>query len=1244
MMDASACVGRVGGLAVALGVGVALFTGSGVALADQSGADSGGDSNAASSSGGGDSPSGQGHRGAPAAHRDTPGTAGGGEDSGSSARPARGRPAPAAVDTTAPEAPTREVNSGTADSGPVSAPVLTTGGIDPVPAERSDEPAVAMPKAEPETTEPNEPEAVVGATDPQPEPAAVVAATITDPVADAPSAGLPPAEPAPADHVFEFLAGGVGGADGATTDPLAPVDSPLAWTLLAETRRLGAGASVIATPPAAVTTTSQASSIADPFGGLFDVFNVSVSFSGLQLLQWGSASAHSEGMGSFAVAFLPGSVADAQGQFATAQAFGYNASATAVGVKATALVRGDRSTAWAHDGIGNSAKVTGDNASAEAGYGDRNEAAADGGGASAQARLGNHNTATAKGAGARASAGIGDRNTAKAEGARANAIAEFGDDNTATATGDDGSATAGHGDTNTVYVKGAGSAGSATIGNRNAVKVIGADSTATTRHASDTTTRIEGDRDTAIIEDSDNSTLDIVGDDSTADASFGDTNTATITGNGSTATVGRGRANTATVTADDSVAKAGGGDHNTIAITADATTITANGSNTTISYGGPATSTAAASTRAAAGTSTAATTPVARTEVSVSGDGNSVSGGGAGQNVEIAGSGNAVTLSGSGNALDVAGTDNDLAVGGSGNAFIVSASASGNHIHTGADATGNQISVAGTDNTLAIDGAKLELSVKGSSNSVTYPAKAPAAPAGQPAATGTGAAAARAAATVAAITAAETGENGNTVSIDGENNTLTLDPLTANNTITITGQDNTVEIGTISELGNDYELHPVTAVDNVIGVHGDQNQVLLKGSFNTVDINGSTRSTIDSAGDHNLYEITNSDGVEITIDVNPPAGRADWNTFKVRNAQGNPEGSPFIYAGNVFLDSEMTTTGGRAFFSDFPPDNVFPTEVLSVPSKGVYARGDNLYVATKAGLALSTDGGWTFTTRTTTDGLASNTVRRVVADDNGNIYAATDQGLSISADGGQSFTTRTTADGLGNNSINDVRVDNGTVYAATRSGLSISTDGGQTFTSPLSGGGVSRVYVANGVIYAGTARGLSISTDGGQTFTTRTTDNGLDGNVVTAVYVDDEGWIYAGTDRPSAGIYGKALCISKDGGQTFKAVKSVRYDSSSESMPGVTDINEHGGNVVITTTGGIYTQMKQVLIDLKPGDSPFLYPGEFSYFKHHAKSGVFFDSGNMYVSGSDEGSGAGSPGLSIFLRYADYLDAVNSGQ
>jgi hypothetical protein len=66
-------------------------------------------------------------------------------------------------------------------------------------------------------------------------------------------------------------------------------------------------------------------------------------------------------------------------------------------------------------------------------------------------------------------------------------------------------------------------------------------------------------------------------------------------------------------------------------------------------------------------------------------------------------------------------------------------------------------------------------------------------------------------------------------------------------------------------------------------------------------------------------------------------------------------------------------------------------------------------------LSISTNGGATFTNKTTANGLGDNLVHGVYASGS-TVYAATDRGLSISTNDGATFTNKTTANGLGSRS------------------------------------------------------------------------------------------------------------------------------------------------------------------------------------------------------------------------------------
>ena len=261
-MDAPVLVGRVGGLAVALGVGAALFSGSGAAWADRSGADAGGDTSSASSAAADSvTPSG------PRARRGGASPVG---DSGNSGddQPVRGRPRPAAaVDAALPDAEPSASQSRSAATESVPAPEPLTATGTPAATATSVEQPVA---------------AVAGPAAAVPQPNAPAASRIVDPVLAEPQIALPAPETAPAGTVSGFLSAATAPSDGAGSGPALPTDSPLSWSVLAFSRgqiRPAAGVTTIASqqPVAALTAdTAAPPNLADCIG--------SVIFDGLQAL------------------------------------------------------------------------------------------------------------------------------------------------------------------------------------------------------------------------------------------------------------------------------------------------------------------------------------------------------------------------------------------------------------------------------------------------------------------------------------------------------------------------------------------------------------------------------------------------------------------------------------------------------------------------------------------------------------------------------------------------------------------------------------------------------------------------------------------------------------------------------------------------------------------------------------------------------------------------------------------------
>lgn len=212
-MSASQFVGRVGGLAVALGVGAAVFSsGSGVASADRGGHDSGASGDSSSS-----------------AHRAPRGAAAGAASTTSTRR--NSRPAPAAVRAASKVAAVQ--TSSAADDSGISVPAAASVAAPKVSAPA---PAAAEPEVQPE------------------------AQTYSDPVADEPVEVADPVVAEPDQMDVIYMASGTA-SDGAGSGGDGQVDSPLAAAFLAYANRRSTGATHA---PRALVTSSANGIFVDP--------------------------------------------------------------------------------------------------------------------------------------------------------------------------------------------------------------------------------------------------------------------------------------------------------------------------------------------------------------------------------------------------------------------------------------------------------------------------------------------------------------------------------------------------------------------------------------------------------------------------------------------------------------------------------------------------------------------------------------------------------------------------------------------------------------------------------------------------------------------------------------------------------------------------------------------------------------------------------------------------------------------
>ncbi|RME93762.1 MAG: hypothetical protein D6767_00355, partial [Candidatus Hydrogenedentota bacterium] len=318
-----------------------------------------------------------------------------------------------------------------------------------------------------------------------------------------------------------------------------------------------------------------------------------------------------------------------------------------------------------------------------------------------------------------------------------------------------------------------------------------------------------------------------------------------------------------------------------------------------------------------------------------------------------------------------------------------------------------------------------------------------------------------------------------------------------------------------------------------------------------------------------------SGGSWIPWDSGTQTGCTADSFFDVETDQYNKTSkvkSVFFVGSTVYLATE----GGLIYSSNLQyPFNYISTNNNVLPTndiRDVVVNGSNIYLATDQGVLVSTDGGTTFTQKTTTDGLGSNDVRSltIVPGASDTIYAATAAGLSISTDSAATFTNYTTSNGLVDNSINYAVASGGNLYIATDAGLNICTTSvtGCTVKTLANGLGANKVYEvilfsigATNYIAVGTDGGLSISTDNGTSFSNMNTTNGLLSNrILSLAYDSTNQRLIAGTDA--------ALSVSQYNAGSFGTFSNF---GTGEGLGAalVYKVRVTGGVIYAATDGGI---------------------------------------------------------------------------
>ncbi|HZY02214.1 MAG TPA: Ig-like domain-containing protein, partial [Anaeromyxobacteraceae bacterium] len=306
------------------------------------------------------------------------------------------------------------------------------------------------------------------------------------------------------------------------------------------------------------------------------------------------------------------------------------------------------------------------------------------------------------------------------------------------------------------------------------------------------------------------------------------------------------------------------------------------------------------------------------------------------------------------------------------------------------------------------------------------------------------------------------------------------------------------------------------------------------------------RTTGNGLGSNYVGEIV-FDGTRLYAGTGDPSFSGASNSFSISTDAG---GAPFtphaVSPSHTTLRTEsIQVEGGTVRVGAYPAYYLsgdggltFLPKDLRGSVRKITGLGTTVYAAIDdssgyGGVAISGDGGQSFTIRDRSAGLPNDNVDDVaVASPSAGVtyvYAATFSGLAISSDGGVSFPTTVNL-GTGAN-VDCVWASGATVWAASGSGLYLSTTSGSAFTQRLAVASGNAVAVSGSNVYYSTTSGLWVSPSGAVgSFTQKTVADGLASSLVNDVTVDGTGAVLAATNG--------GLSKSTNSGASFTAAAS----------------------------------------------------------------------------------------------------------
>jgi ligand-binding sensor domain-containing protein len=170
--------------------------------------------------------------------------------------------------------------------------------------------------------------------------------------------------------------------------------------------------------------------------------------------------------------------------------------------------------------------------------------------------------------------------------------------------------------------------------------------------------------------------------------------------------------------------------------------------------------------------------------------------------------------------------------------------------------------------------------------------------------------------------------------------------------------------------------------------------------------------------------------------VTPYDSASTWNTLSIMAADD----------GVVWIGAEAGVAGLDGTWENFIIEaGGSPDEAAVNLVEGVWVEGETIWAGNSRGVSRSEDGGATWHTATTADGLGNDKVTALWRE-GGVLWAGTvDAGVSRSMDGGITWQTSRIGEGYWDNVVQDLWSDGRTLWAGTAGGVGRSDDGGVTW-------------------------------------------------------------------------------------------------------------------------------------------------------------------------------------------------------